>query len=127
MPLSVFLVEDNSLIRDALIPAMEDLVPARVVGIATTEDEAMAWLDARPDDWRLAVVDLFLERGSGLGVVRHCAKRRADQRVVVLTNYASPSALSSASLLGADAVFDKSTELEAFFAFCRRHLEDLAA
>ena len=108
------------MIRATLIPAMEELVEAKIIGFATTEDEAIAWLATHAIEWQLAVVDLFLGQGAGLGVVRQCRNRRKDQRVVVLTNYASAATASAALSLGADAVFDKSTGLDAFFDFCLR-------
>jgi ActR/RegA family two-component response regulator len=116
--LSTFLVEDNPRIRDTLIAAMQEVVEANFVGFAVAEHEAIAWLETHSDEWQLAVVDLFLAEGNGLRVVDWCKQRRRDQRVVVLTNYATAATKRSAIKLGADAVFDKSTELDAFFDFC---------
>ncbi|GAA4344720.1 hypothetical protein GCM10023165_28150 [Variovorax defluvii] len=118
MPLNIFLVEDNKTIRDSLIPALEDLVGARIVGCAESEVEAATWLDAHAGDWQLVVVDIFLKQGSGLGVLRSCGQRRSGQRAVVLSNYVNADIRSRCAALGADAVFDKSRELEAFFAYC---------
>src|SRR5215216_190618 len=75
MPLSTFLVEDNKTIRDNLIPALEDLVGAQVVGCADSETEAAAWLATHRGEWQLVVVDMFLKEGSGLGVLRTCRQR----------------------------------------------------
>lgn len=118
MALFTFLVEDNRTIRDNLIPALEDLVDADVVGYAETEIEATAWLAAHPDDWQLLIVDLFLKEGSGLGVLRSCRDRDGSQRVVVLSNFVNPDIRSRCMALQADAVFDKSRELDAFFEYC---------
>ncbi|MDM0103647.1 response regulator [Variovorax sp. J22R24] len=118
MALFTFLVEDNRTIRDNLIPALEDLADATVVGLAETESEAVAWLNSRPDDWQLLVVDLFLKEGSGLGVLRNCMNRPASKRAVVLSNYINADIRARCMALGADAVFDKSRELEAFFDYC---------
>ncbi|WP_038218014.1 response regulator [Xenophilus azovorans] len=118
MPLLTFLVEDNPTIRDNLIPTLADLADAPVVGVAETESEATAWLRAHADTWHLAVVDLFLREGSGLGVLGACARRQPHQRVVVLTNYATPDIRARCLELGADAVFDKSNELDDFFDYC---------
>lgn len=120
MSLQVFLVEDNPLIRENLALAMEELVNATLVGTAVSELDATAWLTTNGALWSLAVVDLFLAQGSGLGVVRSCRNRRAEQRVVVLSNYATAEIGRQAKQLGADAVFDKSTELDAFFEFCQQ-------
>lgn len=117
-PLVVFLVEDNALIRDNLIVALEELVDMRVVAWAESEEAAAEWLREHPDGWQLAVIDLFLRDGSGLGVLQACRARDPRQRAVVLTNYADVDIRAQCLALGADAVFDKSTELDAFLEFC---------
>ena len=117
-PLVVFLVEDNALIRDNLIVALEELVDMRVVAWAESEEKAAEWLRDHPDGWQLAVIDLFLRDGSGLGVLQACRARDPRQRAVVLTNYADVDIRAQCLALGADAVFDKSTELDAFLEFC---------
>jgi len=118
MALFTFLVEDNRTIRDNLIPALEDLADAAVVGMAETESDAVGWLRSHPDDWQLLVVDLFLKEGSGLGVLRSCMSRPHSKRAVVLRNYINADIRACCMALGADAVFDKSRELEAFFDYC---------
>ncbi|RZI94522.1 MAG: response regulator [Variovorax sp.] len=118
MALITFIVEDNKTIRDNLIPSLEDLANAAIAGIAETESEAVEWLHSHRDDWHLAVVDLFLREGSGLGVLAACRERHGHQRVVVLSNYATSEMKSRCAQLGADAVFDKSNDLDAFFDFC---------
>jgi DNA-binding NarL/FixJ family response regulator len=117
MPVTAFLVEDNKVIRDNLIPAIESLSAARVEGTAETADDAVAWLTSHDGHWDVAVVDLFLREGSGLSVVERCRDREPHQRVVVLSNYATPQIRRQALLLGADAVFDKSTEIDGLIDF----------
>lgn len=118
MAISVFLVEDNEQIRANLIPALADLGSASVLGIAESEDEAIAWLAQHKREWDLAVVDFFLKQGTGLGVVKWCIGREPEQRIVVLTNYPTQATRIACKDLGADKVFDKSTELEEFFEYC---------
>jgi len=118
MPISVFLVEDNQQIRENLIPALADLGSASVMATAESEDEAISWLAHHKGQWDLAVVDFFLKQGTGVGVVQWCNGRKADQRVVVLTNYATVATRIACRDAGADCVFDKSTELEEFFEYC---------
>lgn len=121
MSLPIFLVEDNVLIRTNLIAALEELAGARIVGVASSEARAVEWLESNRSDWKLAVVDLFLEEGTGLGVVDFCRQRAPDQRVAVLSNYATANIARQALAKGADAVFDKSVDLDAFFDFCTAH------
>ena len=118
MALFTFLVEDNRTIRDNLIPALEDLAQARILGSAETEQDAIDWLASHAGEWQLLIVDLFLKEGSGLGVLRSRSGRSPAQRVVVLSNYVNADIRARCMALGADAVFDKSKELDAFFDYC---------
>lgn len=114
----IFIVEDNPTIRDSLIPTLEDLTDAEIVGMAEGEDEAVRWMQSHSDAWDLAIVDLFLRQGSGLGVLRRLRNGGARQRMVVLTNYATADMRRRCSDAGADRVFDKSNDLDAFFDYC---------
>ncbi|RDI28764.1 response regulator [Pseudacidovorax intermedius] len=114
----IFIVEDNPTIRDSLIPTLEDLTDAEIVGLAEGEDEAVRWMQSHSDGWDLAIVDLFLRQGSGLGVLRRLRNGGARQRMVVLTNYATADMRRRCSDAGADRVFDKSNDLDAFFDYC---------
>ena len=116
--LAVFLVEDNARIRDNLIPALADLGSASVMATADSEAEAIGWLARHKGQWDLAVVDFFLKEGTGLGVVDWCNGRMSNQRVLVLTNFATDATRQACLDAGADAVFDKSTQLEEFFDYC---------
>ncbi|VWX63270.1 Response regulator receiver domain-containing protein [Burkholderiales bacterium 8X] len=118
MPLAAFLVEDSQTIRDNLVPALVDLADAEVLGYAESEEEAVDWLQSNPATWQLLIVDLFLKVGSGLGILRRCQRRQPGQRVVVLSNYVNSEIRSRCLALGADAVFDKSGQLDDFFDFC---------
>lgn len=118
MALITYLVEDSATIRENLILTLEEIAPVKVVGFAETEHEASAWLSAHNADWKLAIVDLFLKEGSGLGVLKGCQNRSADQKVVVLTNYATSDIRRRCAELGSDAVFDKSNELDELLDYC---------
>ncbi|MEO8925502.1 MAG: response regulator [Caldimonas sp.] len=119
MTIRVFLVEDNSLIRESVIEALEELAPVQVVGFATTEDHAVEWLKQDRNGCDLVVVDIFLERGSGLGVLGACANL-APIDAVVLSNYVTAEMKRKCTDLGARRVFDKSTEIEDLIEFCPR-------
>ena len=101
-----------------VVEHLEDLVGARVVGCAESENEAATWLASHAAEWQLMVVDVFLKQGSGLGVLKNCKQRQPTQRAVVLSNYVNADIRARCAALGADAVFDKSRELEAFFDYC---------
>ena len=118
MELRTYFVEDNATIRENLIGALEELASIQALGWAETETQAKSWLGQRANTWDLAIVDLFLKQGSGLGVLEACRERSARQRVVVLSNYATPDMRKRCTQLGADAVFDKSNEIDALVEYC---------
>lgn len=119
MTIHALLVEDSKVIRDNLIPTLEALTTARVEGVAETEAEAIAWLESH-DGWDIAVIDLFLREGSGLNVVERCQGRAPTQQVIIFSNYATDEIRRRALELGADAVFDKSTEIDGLLDFLER-------
>ena len=116
--LKTFFVEDNATIRENLIETLLELADIEPVGFAETEAEGTAWLTDPAHSWDLAIVDLFLRQGSGLGVVAACQKRRPHQRVIVLSNYATLDVRQRCKELGVDAIFDKSNEIDALLDFC---------
>ena len=116
-PLRVFLVEDNELIRNSLIEHIEELMPAEVIAWGDTEKRSIEWLKENAKSWDVAIIDLFLAQGSGLGVARSVAHRAPSQKVVVLSNYATIDIRQRCMALGVDAVFDKSNELDEFTVF----------
>lgn len=118
MRLKTFIVEDNPTIRENLIATLEELASVDAVGTADTENEGKAWLTENPDAWDLAIVDLFLKQGSGLGVLSACRNRQPGQKVVVLSNYATADIRQRCAQIGVDAVFDKSNEIDALVDYC---------
>ena len=117
-PVRAYFVEDNPTIRENLIATLEELGGVAPIGYAETEQQGSEWLTNHSANWDLAIVDLFLKQGSGLGVLQACRERNPEQKVVVLTNYATPDIRVRCHQLGVDAVFDKSNEIEALIDFC---------
>ena len=118
MRLKTYIVEDNPTIRENLIGTLEELASINSVGTAESENEGKAWLAANPNNWDLAIVDLFLKQGSGLGILASCRDRPSRQKVVVLSNYATVDIRQRCAQLGVDAVFDKSNEIDALVEYC---------
>lgn len=121
MALRIYLVEDNLLIRENLTSTLTELVNTEFVGWAESERVAIDWLTQNADGWDVAIVDLFLKQGNGLGVVGACRNRASGKKLVVLTNYATPAVRERCMALGADAVFDKSNDIERLVDFCVDH------
>lgn len=115
--LRVFLVEDLQRMRGLLGDLFASLGGFTVVGHAGTEAEANLWLVEHRGEWDVAVIDLVLEQGAGMGVIRRCKDDPSGGRVVVFSSFATPGVRRHCLELGADAVFDKSetTEFIAWF------------
>ncbi len=122
-PLETFIVEDSPVIRESLIAALEELSPVVVVGTAEDEAGALAWLTQPEHRVDLVIIDIFLKSGSGLGVLREAAALRCGAKRVVLSNYATLDMRLKCLELGADAVFDKSDEIDALIHYCGRLAE----
>jgi DNA-binding NarL/FixJ family response regulator len=116
--LQTFLVEDSPLIQQDLIATLEELTPVRVIGIAEDESSATRWLEEGSHRADLVIVDIFLRRGSGLGVLQTAQRLQHGANMVVLSNYATPDIRRKCLALGAAQVFDKSTEIEALIDYC---------
>jgi DNA-binding NarL/FixJ family response regulator len=119
MPLQTILAEDNATIREMLRAALAELANAEVIAEVETASEAIAALRRHAGAWQLAVLDLFLQEGHALDVLRAATETGPGQRIFLLTNYATPEIRRRALDAGAHGVFDKSTELDEFFAACQ--------
>lgn len=115
-----FIVEDNPTIRENLVGTLREVARVDPIGQAETEAEGTRWLTGNLSQWDLAIVDLFLKDGTGFSVLEACRNRDPMQKMVVLSNHATPAMRRKCALLGADAVFDKATEVDDLIDFCLR-------
>jgi two-component system, OmpR family, response regulator len=125
MRFRAYIVEDSPTIRENLTETLQEIAQVESVGSADTEHEGAAWLAENPNGWDLAIVDLFLREGTGLNVLKACRCRQPTQRIVVLSNHATRDIRWRCAQLGADAVFDKSTEIDALLTYCQVERERL--
>jgi DNA-binding NarL/FixJ family response regulator len=109
VPVKVFLADDSDLIRDrvaALLVSNE----MRVVGQAETpKDSIAAILTVHPD---VVVLDVQLEGGSGLQVLRAVRQAAPDIAFVVFTNNANDLYRKRYLGEGAEDFLDKSSEFD---------------
>lgn len=118
MSLRILLVEDSAAMCAYLSSELTRNSDRSIVGMMQSEEQATRWLDAHPGGWDVAIVDLYLREGSGVGVLRHCQERGSRQVVLVATNHAIAALVNQCKLLGADEVFDKS-RIEDLVAYCQ--------
>ena len=126
MKFRAYIVEDSPTIRKNLAEALRELADVEPVGGAETEQEGQRWLAEHADGWDLAIVDLFLREGSGFNVLEACKWRPPSQKMVVLSNHATREVRWRCAALGADAVFDKSTEIDDLVEYCLKQRAQLA-
>jgi DNA-binding NarL/FixJ family response regulator len=111
--LRVFLVEDSASLRDRLGDFLSEPGKVEMIGFATTEADAVRQLREQPVD--VAIIDLNLKQGTGIGVIESVRALHATPppTIIVLTNYAFPEFESACRERGADYFFDKSTQFGA--------------
>ncbi|MCK6408750.1 response regulator [Thauera sp.] len=116
--LRVVLVEDSAMLRGMLREMLAELDGVGVVAEAEDEAGALAALEAqRPD---LAIIDLELRTGSGLGVLRQMQaepERFGRPRAVVFSNYGHAPVRARCEQLGVERFFDKSFQLDELIDF----------
>jgi DNA-binding NarL/FixJ family response regulator len=121
--LRALIVEDNPVILNNLIATLEELADLRVTNTAASEKEALQELNALAPELDLVIIDIFLTSGSGLGVLKHARDLNMAAPRVVLTNYATPDMRRRCIELGAERVFDKSSELDELIEYCDKLAE----
>jgi DNA-binding NarL/FixJ family response regulator len=97
---TIFLVEDNLLVRDALVMMIDGEEDMRVCGAAETAMEALARIPAhRPD---LVLTDLSLPGMSGMEFISRLRDLIPRPRVAVLSGHSDPYIARQAIGAGAD-------------------------
>lgn len=124
MGISVVLIDDHAVVREAvaaMLGAQEDVT---VVGQAGSLSDGQALLErvlATPTPDRLvAVVDVTMPDGSGLSLVRAARERSNDVGLVVLTMLNDDATLLEALDAGASALVRKSAPSEQVINAVRR-------
>jgi len=117
--LDVYVVEDNVIVLESLVAALEELAPVHVVGTAADESVAVEWLRGNGERCDLVIIDIFLRSGSGLGVIAAARRERPGAALVVLSNYATDEMQARCLASGADRVFDKSRDIDQLVAYCQ--------
>lgn len=124
MTISVALVDDHAVVREAVAAMLAAHDDIAVVGQAGSLADGRALLDRlldQPPPGRLvAVVDVTMPDGSGLSLVRTARARSSDMGLVVLTMLSDDSTLLEALDAGASALVRKSAPSEQVISAVRR-------
>lgn len=107
-PLMVFLVEDSAAVRARLAATIRAISGAELVGEAGTVGAAIDGIrSTRPS---AVILDLQLEDGSGLAVLKAVHPFSPALHVAVLTNYATDQHRRACMDAGAEYFLDKSSD-----------------
>jgi len=111
--MKVFIVEDSAIMLNHIRSTLSDIPGVTIVGMAADESHAVERISTlRPD---VVVLDIHLQSGSGLGVLKNIKERHAGIKVMMLTNCPEYTYVDHCMSLGADYFFDKSLQ---FTQFC---------
>ena len=116
--LRIAIVEDDPALRETLATMLGECADVDIVLSTAVEAEADRWLGEHYADWDVAIVDVFIQAGNGIRLLGAHRHRPAGRRIAIFTGFATPQARASCELLGADAVFDKTCDLEALIRYC---------
>lgn len=107
-PLTVYLVEDSLAIRARLAQTIQGIEGARLAGEAGTVGAAIDGIRATHPG--VVILDLQLEDGSGLEVLKAVRPASPAMHVAVLTNYATEQHRRACMDAGAEYFLDKSSD-----------------
>jgi two-component system response regulator DevR len=95
----VAVVDDHEIVRHGVIMLLQDQEDIVVVGEAGNAAEALELTDRTKPD--VVVMDVRLDRDSGIEVTREIRDRRPATQVIMLTSYADDDALFASIMAGA--------------------------
>jgi DNA-binding NarL/FixJ family response regulator len=104
--MNVFIVEDSAVMRENLQAMLSDFGDVRIVGHAVDESGAIGQIAAALPD--VVILDLNLQIGSGINVLKAVKKQHPEIKVIVLTNYTDEHYVDACRRANADYFFDKS-------------------
>lgn len=119
--LKVVLIEDSLLLRQSLCELLAELTGVEVVGAADDERSAIEMLQLQQPD--LAIVDLQLRNGSGIGVLRAISQAPGQfgrPHTVVFSSYDQAAVRQHCLDLGVERFFDKTTQMGELLAYVRQ-------
>ena len=117
LPKTVFIVDDSIHIVDALTTMLSELERINVVGFAREAAEASFYIRRLQPD--IVILDIQLQRCTGIDVLETMKKKQPSPVAIMLTNYPTGPYRTKCQSLGADYFFDKSSEFEKVADLCQ--------
>jgi DNA-binding NarL/FixJ family response regulator len=118
MPIRVAIIDDHTLVRDALAALLSDSPGLEVIGCGASANDARALVaEQRP---QVLLLDLSLSGENGLDLIAPLRRSHPETQVLVLTMHAEPEYARRATELGASGLIAKSAALEELIEAIRR-------
>ncbi len=105
--LSVLIVEDNRIFREAFKKGLVDYFPSMVIQEVGNADEALEKIKGGPPD--LIFMDIRLPGINGLQLTQRIKRDHPDVNIAILTDYDLPEYRQAAVQYGADRFFVKNS------------------
>jgi DNA-binding NarL/FixJ family response regulator len=97
--IKVFLLDDHEIVRRGVAELLQSEGDIRVVGEASTQEQAVGRVPALDPD--VAILDVRLEEGNGIEACREIRSRHPRTACLMLTSFADDEALFHAIMAGA--------------------------
>lgn len=104
--MNVFIVEDSEAMRESLRSMLSEFRDVRIVGYSADEADAIEQINALLPE--VVILDLNLQSGSGIAVLKNVKKQHAEIKIMVLTNCTDEIYADACKRANADFFFDKS-------------------
>jgi DNA-binding NarL/FixJ family response regulator len=121
--MTIFLVEDSTVVRERLVAMVFELRGAEIVGYAEDISRATEYIVAFQPD--MIILGIQLSGGSGLEVLREVTRMQPAPVVIMLTNYATPEYRLACRQAGAELFLDKAFETDQLVDILRGMIRQL--
>jgi len=108
--MKVFVVEDSAIVRGRIISLIADNPKIEIAGFSGRPVEAMRLIRELSPDF--VILDIRLEGGSGIDLLKIIKSELPETAVLVLTNYPYPQYQNKCRALGAEYFLDKSKDFD---------------
>lgn len=107
---TIYIVEDSFMVRGKIIELLTGYRQLKIIGMAEHMSDAVREISSMKPD--IALIDIGLKTGSGIGVLKAVKANCPETICIMLTNYAGEEYRRKCDELGADYFFDKTIEFE---------------
>lgn len=101
----VFIADDSEILRERLVENLSQIPNVSVVG--EVGDVAKARDAIESIEFDLAIYDIKMPNGSGIGLIKDTKKKQPPTKVIMMTNYSIGNYKNKCLDAGADYFFDK--------------------